>query len=153
MKRDEANEAFRSKSQFRHLKAAHEKKEATVPAILSANTRMANAQLSEGRGSPLPTAAWHMLPAAEAVERQQSDLAQGLTQAEAARRLAQYGPNTLAQARQRSTLSIFLAQFQSLIVALLVAATAIAFAMGENIEAVAILIVIVINASIGFFTE
>ncbi len=49
--------------------------------------------------------------------------------------------------------SIFLAQFHSLIVALLVAATVIAFAMGENIEAVAILVVIVLNAGIGFFTE
>ena len=94
-----------------------------------------------------------MLPLAEAVERQQSDDAQGLTQAEAARRLAQYGPNTLAQSRQRSTLAIFLAQFRSLIVALLVAATAIAFAMGEMLEAVAILVVIVLNAGIGFFTE
>ena len=36
---------------------------------------------------------------------------------------------------------------------LLVAATVIAFALGENIEAVAILIVIVLNAGIGFFTE
>ena len=38
-------------------------------------------------------------------------------------------------------------------VALLVAATAIAFAMGEMLEAVAILVVIVLNAGIGFFTE
>ena len=77
----------------------------------------------------------------------------GLTQIEAARRLSQYGPNTLAQAHQRSTLAIFLAQFRSLIVALLVAATVIAFAVGDTIEAVAILVVIVINAGIGFFTE
>ena len=46
-----------------------------------------------------------------------------------------------------------MAQFRSLIVALLVAATVIAFAMGDYIEAVAILVVIVINAAIGFFTE
>ncbi len=39
------------------------------------------------------------------------------------------------------------------IVALLVAATVVAFAMGDNIEAVAILVVIVINAGIGFLTE
>jgi len=96
---------------------------------------------------------WHVLSFEAVKDRLQTDVARGLTQAEAARRLAQYGTNTLAQARQRSTLSIFVAQFQSLIVALLVAATAIAFAMGENLEAVAILVVIVINAGIGFFTE
>ncbi len=103
--------------------------------------------------SPPQTEAWHMLSVAEAIERQLSDVTQGLAQAEAARRLARFGPNALAQAHQRSTLSIFVAQFQSLIVALLVAATVIAFAMGENLEAIAILVVIVINAGIGFFTE
>ncbi len=115
--------------------------------------RSANAPSSEGRGSPPQTSAWHMLPVAQAVERQQTDVAQGLTQAEAARRLTRFGPNALAQAHQRSTPSIFVVQFQSLIVALLVAATAIAFALGENIEAIAILMVIVLNAVIGFFTE
>jgi len=59
----------------------------------------------------------------------------------------------LAQSHQRSTLAILLAQFRSRIVALLVAATAIAFAMGDNIEAVAILVVNVLNAGIGFLTE
>jgi Ca2+-transporting ATPase len=38
-------------------------------------------------------------------------------------------------------------------VALLIAATVVAFALGENIEAIAILVVIVLNAAIGFFTE
>ena len=94
-----------------------------------------------------------MLPVDEAIQQQQTDFAKGLTQTEATRRLVRFGPNALAQARQRSTMSIFLAQFQSLIVALLVAATVIAFAMGEVLEAVAILVVIVLNAGIGFFTE
>ena len=96
---------------------------------------------------------WHTLPLADAITRLQADDTRGLTQADAIRRLAQHGPNALAQAQQRSTLSILLAQFHSLIVALLIAATAIAFAMGENIEAVAILVVIVLNAGIGFLTE
>ena len=132
---------------------SHEKMKAFMPTGTLEKKRSANVQSDEGRGSPPLTEAWHMLPVAKAVERQQSDVAQGLTQAEAARRLARFGPNALAQAHQRSTLSIFVAQFQSLIVALLVVATVIAFAMGENLEAVAILVVIVINAGIGFFTE
>ena len=96
---------------------------------------------------------WYVLPLAEVVVRLQTDATHGLTQDEAARRLIQHGPNTLPQAEQRSVWSILLAQFRSLIVALLVAATAIAFAMGEHIEAVAILVVIVLNAGIGFVTE
>ncbi len=97
--------------------------------------------------------AWHVLSVEAAEDRLQTDVMRGLSQVEAARRLGQFGPNTLAQASQRSTWTIFLAQFRSLIVALLVAATIIAFALGENIDAAAILIVIVLNAGIGFFTE
>lgn len=99
------------------------------------------------------TVDWYALPIHEVCQRQQTDVATGLTQAEATKRLVQHGPNALTQANQRSTWSILLAQFQSLIVALLVAATVIAFAMGDSIEAIAILVVIVLNAGIGFLTE
>lgn len=96
---------------------------------------------------------WHMLSCEAVEDRLRSNLARGLTSNEAAQRLAEYGANTLSQARERSALAIFLVQFRSLIVVLLVIATVIAFALGENIEAIAILVVIVLNAGIGFFTE
>ena len=108
---------------------------------------------TDSRDGPAQPVAWHTLPPAEAFERLQSDASIGLTQSEATQRLVRFGPNVLAPAHQRSTWSIFLAQFQSLIVVLLVAATVIALALGEQFEAVAILIVIVLNAAIGFFTE
>lgn len=119
----------------------------------TAKKQSTNAQSNEGLASLPQAATWHTLPLVEVFARLQADAATGLTQTEATRRLAHYGPNTLASASKRSALLIFLAQFQSLIVALLVAATAIAFAMGESIEAIAILVVIVLNAGIGFFTE
>lgn len=108
---------------------------------------------NEGQGRSSATVDWYALPIHEVCQRLQTDLATGLTQAEAIRRLTLHGPNALAQANQRSTWSILVVQFQSLIVALLVAATAIAFAMGDSIEAIAILVVIVLNAGIGFLTE
>ena len=49
--------------------------------------------------------------------------------------------------------SILVAQFRSLIVALLVAAAIIAFAFGEEVEGYAVVVVIVLNAAIGFFSE
>jgi len=113
----------------------------------------ADERSSRERGSPSAAEAWHTLSLAEAFERLQADGERGLSPSEVTRRLAQYGPNSLSQARERSTLSILLAQFRSLIVALLVAATVIAVVMGETIEAAAILVVIVLNAAIGFFTE
>ena len=92
---------------------------------------------------PAPPAAdpgaWHTLTVAEVAARLRTDAGRGLAEAEAARRLRQHGPNALAETQGRSPLAIFAAQFRSLIVLLLVAATGVAFAMGETIEAVAIL--------------
>lgn len=119
----------------------------------AARTQSDSSQTSDSRAPMLQVERWYVLPLGEVIERLQTDVMHGLTQAEAARRLAEHGPNTLPQAQQRSALAILLAQFHSLIVALLVVATAIAFAMGEHIEAVAILVVIVLNAGIGFVTE
>ncbi|MBL9162760.1 MAG: HAD-IC family P-type ATPase [Planctomycetaceae bacterium] len=118
-----------------------------------AKARPENSRSNEELCSITELESWHTLPLAEVFARLHADDMHGLTQAEALRRLAQHGPNVLAQARQRSALSILRAQFHSLIVALLIAATAIAFAMGDEMEAVAILVVIVLNAVIGFFTE
>jgi len=97
--------------------------------------------------------AWHTLSVGEVTTALQADAARGLTDAEAARRRRQYGPNALAEAKGRSVLWILLDQFKSLIVVLLLAATVVAFALGENIEAVAVLVVIALNAAVGFLTE
>lgn len=106
-----------------------------------------------GKSASPSTQAWYTLSSESTREQLNADLSNGLTQTEAKNRLEKSGPNTLPQARQRTTFEILLTQFRSLIVLLLAAATAIAFAMGDHMEAIAILVVIVINAAIGFFTE
>jgi len=77
----------------------------------------------------------------------------GLTGQEAARRLAANGPNTLKEGRRISRLQIFLAQFNSLIVWILIAAGVISGLLGEGVDAVAILAIVVLNAIIGFYQE
>ncbi len=99
------------------------------------------------------TRAWHTLTVGEVAISLQADVVRGLTDAEAVRRRKQYGPNALAEVKGRPVLSILLDQFKSVIVALLVAATVVAFAMGENPEGFAVLVVIVLNAAVGFLTE
>lgn len=121
--------------------------------MTAAKKRSKAARLGDTQAPTPHLERWYLRTVAEVVEKLQTDDIHGLTQAEATRRLAQYGPNALPQAQQRPVSAILLAQFRSLIVALLVAATAIAFAMGEHIEATAILVVIVLNAGIGFVTE
>jgi P-type Ca2+ transporter type 2C len=79
--------------------------------------------------------------------------AQGLSHAEAARRLRFYGPNHLIPPKPVSALSILRDQLAGVVVGLLLAAAIISLALGDLIEAAAILAVLVINALIGFLTE
>ena len=81
------------------------------------------------------------------------DPGEGLSSEEADRRLEQYGPNRLEETERRSALSIFIEQFQNIIVLLLSGAAALSFAFGEYVEGVSILAVILLNALLGFFTE
>lgn len=76
--------------------------------------------------------AWHAQSVDDAASQLQSDLARGRGSTEASKRLALHGPNTLAEARQRSMLALVAHQFRSLIVALLVAAALVALVLGER---------------------
>ena len=98
-------------------------------------------------------ATWHDRPAAEAVASLQSSVDAGLSTEEATARLRTHGPNVVQRRRPRSLLMVFVHQFRSLIVLLLVVASTIAFVMQDITEGIAILVVIVLNALIGFGTE
>ncbi|WP_404405175.1 cation-translocating P-type ATPase [Pelagibacterium halotolerans] len=77
----------------------------------------------------------------------------GLTTAEAHARLARYGPNLLRRMRAKSAWAILSDQFKSVIVFILVVATAFSVFTGDLIEAAAIALVLVINTAIGFSSE
>ena len=79
--------------------------------------------------------------------------ATGLTAAEAARRLAIHGPNTIARARGTPAWRILGRQLMSPLVALLAAACAVSAALGEQVDAAAIAAIVALNAAIGFFQE
>jgi P-type Ca2+ transporter type 2C len=96
---------------------------------------------------------FHLRTSSEVEQDLETDLENGLSAAEAEKRLQQYGTNTIESKPRRSAWAIFIAQFKSLIVVLLIAASSLAFLLGETIEGFAILVVIVINAIIGFLTE
>ena len=95
---------------------------------------------------------WHALPIPD-VLRQLVTSAEGLSGAEAAARLERYGPNALQVARPISPWKILVEQLKSLVVLLLFAAAAVALAIGDLLEAAAILVVLVINTAVGFWTE
>jgi Ca2+-transporting ATPase len=94
----------------------------------------------------------HAETTAEALARLDTDPS-GLSDVEAARRLRHHGPNRLVAARPVSALAILRDQLTSVVVLLLVAAAAISLVLGERVEALAIAVVLVMNALIGFVTE
>jgi Ca2+-transporting ATPase len=96
--------------------------------------------------------AWHS-QSAEEVLAQLGSAAAGLSALEAARRLAANGPNELKEGKPISPLYMFLAQFKSLIIWILIAAAVISGLLGERIDAIAILAIVILNAVIGFYQE
>ena len=87
------------------------------------------------------------------LRQQEVSLTSGLSDAEAALRLERYGSNTLLTHPERSGLSILGDQIKGHVVWLLAAAAAVAAVANEWAEATSILLVLVINTLIGFFTE
>jgi Ca2+-transporting ATPase len=95
---------------------------------------------------------WHS-QSAEEVLAQLAATSEGLASHEAAQRLATNGLNELKEGKPISPLQIFLAQFKSLIIWILIAAGIISGLLGEGVDAIAILAIVVLNAVIGFYQE
>ena len=74
---------------------------------------------------------------------------EGLTGAEAARRLEQYGPNELQEGGRKSVLRIFLEQFADFLVIILILAAVVSAILGDVESMVVILAVITMNAVLG----
>ncbi|MEY4098922.1 MAG: hypothetical protein RL300_93, partial [Pseudomonadota bacterium] len=93
---------------------------------------------------------WHQREVHELTEEHAVDPEQGLHTAEVARRLEIHGPNELPGAAQRGPLAMLAAQFTDFMVLVLLAAAIVSGVIGDLIDAVAILVIVLINAVIGF---
>ena len=96
----------------------------------------------------------------EVVEALQSDINTGLTQAQVAERLAQYGENKLREKPKKTNFQRFLDQFKDAMILILLIAAGISFAVAivegnpkEFFEPVLILLIVFINAILGVFQE
>lgn len=96
---------------------------------------------------------WHSMSVKDVISSQTVDINKGLTQFEVQERLERYGPNTLPEQKSKSTLFLFLKQFQSPLIYLLFTAAAIAFFLKERSDAFVILVVVFLNSVIGAFQE
>ena len=95
---------------------------------------------------------WHS-QSAEDVLGQLGSTADGLSSQEAAQRLSTSGANELKEGKPISPLQIILGQFKSLLIWILIAAGVISGLLGEAVDAIAILAIVILNAVIGFYQE
>lgn len=82
-----------------------------------------------------------------------TDYLSGLNSKEVEKRLKKYGYNEITRKKKNSAFKIFFSQFNDFITWVLIAATVISGFMGEKADAVTILIIIIINAVLGFIQE
>ncbi|HEV7266449.1 MAG TPA: HAD-IC family P-type ATPase [Falsiroseomonas sp.] len=102
--------------------------------------------------APPASTAWHALSSDAVLSRLASGPA-GLSAGEAARRLAEHGPNRLPAAAPRGALRRFLAQFSNLLIHVLIAAAVTTALLGHPTDAAVILAAVVLNAIVGFIQE
>lgn len=96
---------------------------------------------------------WHSLNVEEVILKLKSNATFGLSHNEAKELLVRFGTNTLPEPKRRSLLSIFIHQFLSPLIYLLMAAAGIAIYIGESRDAIVIFVVVFLNAIIGAIQE
>jgi Ca2+-transporting ATPase len=101
---------------------------------------------------PVKDEAWHAL-SPEDVLRHLEVQEDGLTDEQAARRLAQYGPNQLQEAPRPTFWHMLWDQLNNFVVILLIVASIVSALLGDYVEAGAIMAIVVLNAVLGIVQE
>src|SRR5262245_40968620 len=96
---------------------------------------------------------WYQLEPAIVLSRQGTDAADGLSAAEATRRLIQHGPNELAERGGKSAWRIVWEQLTATMVVILIVAALISAALGDHEDTIVILAIVALNAILGFTQE
>lgn len=96
---------------------------------------------------------WHAMNVEEVMQALHTSRG-GLTDDEVKLRLKEYGPNKLIEEKRITPLTIFLSQFKSVLVIMLIISAAISgLLVGERVDAVLITMIVIMNAILGFVQE
>ncbi|HUW37084.1 MAG TPA: cation-translocating P-type ATPase [Rhodocyclaceae bacterium] len=96
---------------------------------------------------------WHRLPLEAAARSLGVDPETGLDAAEAQRRLVRYGPNSLPESARRSLVRMIADQFNDFMILVLMVAAVVSGIIGDPGDTVAIVVIVLLNAAIGFAQE
>ncbi len=95
---------------------------------------------------------WHAQKTEEVLEELKSS-GKGLESQEAQSRLAAYGPNELKKKKGKSPIKLFFDQFADVLMIILIIATGLSLAIGETVDALIILAIVIASAALGFTQE
>src|SRR3990170_4773565 len=95
---------------------------------------------------------WFLLEIGE-VFKALSTSPHGIAEADAEKRLAEYGANKLEEGKKKTPLMMFMGQFTDFMIIVLIAAAVISGIIGDITDTMVILLIIVLNAVIGFVQE
>jgi Ca2+-transporting ATPase len=95
---------------------------------------------------------WHVLTADEVAQRLETT-SNGMSPEQAAKRLAHYGANEIKEKRARSSWRMLLDQFSDFMIIVLIIAAVISGIVGDIEDTVAIIVIVILNAVIGFVQE
>lgn len=96
---------------------------------------------------------WFSKSTKEALTELNVDPSQGLSSADAGKRLEKYGENKLKGKPKKSLISLFLSQLKDMLIYVLLGAAVITLFIGEYADAIIILLVVILNAVIGVIQE
>ncbi|WP_079709394.1 cation-translocating P-type ATPase [Paraliobacillus ryukyuensis] len=96
---------------------------------------------------------WYQLDQQQVMDKLATDSNSGLSKTIADKRLKKNGLNKLNEGKKTSLLFLFLKQFQDFMVLVLLAATLLSGLLGEYVDAIAIIVIVIINSILGFFQE
>jgi Ca2+-transporting ATPase len=96
---------------------------------------------------------WYQKTAESIIVELRTDPQNGLSEAEAEKRLAKYGHNALAAEKKEHPFLKFLKQFTEFIIVILMGAAVIAGVLGEWVDSLAIMAIVIMNGVIGFLQE
>ena len=98
------------------------------------------------------TIQWHRLSPEEVTKRLQASSI-GLNSEEARKRLERFGPNELIEKKRKSLFMMFMDQFKDFMILVLIAAAVVAGVIGEPSDTIAIAVIVLLNAVLGFVQE
>jgi Ca2+-transporting ATPase len=95
---------------------------------------------------------WHALTTDEAIKELNTS-EKGLSSQEVQTRLVTYGPNELKKEKGKSPFKLFFEQFKDVLMIILLIATGLSIAVGETVDALIILAIVIASAALGFTQE